>query len=184
MGRRWINRLSPDASGGGWWLNFGADDTAEFNEIKEAVKTRIPDRSRHWDRSERAWWIATEEYVRRLSDLLPDIPFYLDAGADARRHQQEERQRERERERREQEERDRARASGSGVPPADVAQALALLCLTPSAPVGLVGAARRWWARESHPDHGGSHEAMVAINNAADKVEAWLAQHAGTGARP
>jgi hypothetical protein len=43
---------------------------------------------------------------------------------------------------------------------------LRVLCLRDSAPPGLIDAAYRWWARELHPDRGGSHEQMVAVNHA------------------
>jgi hypothetical protein len=39
-------------------------------------------------------------------------------------------------------------------------------------------AARRILARSAHPDAGGEHHAMAAINNAADVCLTWLEQHA------
>jgi hypothetical protein len=58
---------------------------------------------------------------------------------------------------------------------AGVAQAaFETLCLTPAAPIELVSAARRYWARQHHPDAGGETREMVKYNNAADLVEQWL----------
>jgi len=40
-----------------------------------------------------------------------------------------------------------------------------------------VAAARRALARRAHPDAGGRHESMVAINAATDLVLSWLNRH-------
>jgi len=47
----------------------------------------------------------------------------------------------------------------------------AALHLPPSAPASLILAAYRCLARELHPDHGGTHEAMLAINAALDSLK-------------
>lgn len=54
----------------------------------------------------------------------------------------------------------------SSVTSTDVAAAYGRLCLTTSAPAGLVDTVYRWWARQLHPDAGGEHAAMVAVNAA------------------
>jgi hypothetical protein len=46
------------------------------------------------------------------------------------------------------------------------------LCLLPTAPDELVASAHRILARLHHPDVGGDHVKMVAINNAADTIKA------------
>lgn len=71
--------------------------------------------------------------------------------------------------------------------PPNVREAFAALSLAPTAPVGLISAARRYWVREYHPDHGGEATRMVVLNNAADVAEEWARTHqrqscAATGA--
>jgi hypothetical protein len=65
----------------------------------------------------------------------------------------------------------RTRAAPQPPPPrprSPRAEALRRLRLAEDAPDGLVAAALRWWSRELHPDHGGSHEAMVQLNAVRD----------------
>jgi DnaJ-class molecular chaperone len=61
------------------------------------------------------------------------------------------------------------------VPPA-VAMAYRQLGLAPGASPEQVIAARRHLARRHHPDTGGQHAAMVAINTATDTVTGWLSR--------
>jgi hypothetical protein len=52
------------------------------------------------------------------------------------------------------------------------ADAYAALCLTPEAPAELVKSAFKIMARVSHPDLGGSHEAMLKVNAAFKRLAA------------
>lgn len=60
--------------------------------------------------------------------------------------------------------------------PGEVAAAYARLGLPAGASREAVKAARRRLARAHHPDAGGAHEQMAAVNAAADTVAAWLAR--------
>lgn len=51
-----------------------------------------------------------------------------------------------------------------------VTDAYRTLHLLPSAPASLVQAAQRVLIKDAHPDHGGTHEAAVAINRAVDII--------------
>ncbi len=53
-----------------------------------------------------------------------------------------------------------------------LAPAYAALCLTEAAPAELVEAAHRILAQRHHPDHGGDHQTMVAINRAIEVIRA------------
>lgn len=72
--------------------------------------------------------------------------------------------------------RSRGIRSRIGIVPPKVASAYNALGLAPGAPAEQVTAARRRLARQHHPDAGGSHTSMAAINAAADVVMDWLAQ--------
>jgi hypothetical protein len=45
-----------------------------------------------------------------------------------------------------------------------------VLCVTPEAPPELVDLAYRYWAKRIHPDRGGNHESMIAINLAYEAI--------------
>ncbi len=69
-------------------------------------------------------------------------------------------------------------------PPAEVAEAFAAIHLAPTAPVGLIAAARRWHAREHHPDRRAdasdkaeATRVMQRLNAAADIAEKWAEEH-------
>jgi len=66
--------------------------------------------------------------------------------------------------------------SGIGIVPPKVASAYHVLGLAPGAPMEQVTAARRRLARQHHPDAGGSHATMAAVNAAADAVTTWLSE--------
>ena len=67
-----------------------------------------------------------------------------------------------------------------GIVPPKVASAYHVLELAPGAPAEQVTAARRRLARRHHPDAGGAHATMAAVNAAADLVMAWLADRLAT----
>jgi hypothetical protein len=126
---------------------------------------------RRWLPAERAWWIADDAITllaRRLpalADLLcqwhvrrNDISQCLEGGYWARC----------------------AATSTHGrakvYVPRAVEAAYGSLRLPPGAGAEEVAAARRALAREHHPDTGGQHTSMAAINVAADTVMEWLKQ--------
>lgn len=121
---------------------------------------------RRWIQQEQAWWIA-DDAITLLARRLPavrvalaewqarpiDILGSLGASGWAT-----------------------ARRRDVYVPRA-VAAAYGRLGLEPGAPAVEVAAARRALARRAHPDAGGRHESMVAINAATDLVLSWLNRH-------
>ncbi len=119
---------------------------------------------RCWLREVRGWWIA-DDAIAQLARKAPEVREALArwreraasetasaATADWLR---------------------RARAA---LMPPTVFAAYVTLGLAPGAPEEAVVAARRTLARRAHPDVGGRHASMVAINLAADTVLDWLRQ--------
>lgn len=158
------------AAMGGYMLMFRAADSDAFAEALACVKD-VPAMLRRWLPAERAWWIHTAAANVLINDF-PALRAYVAAhagrtgGSSGSSGSSG----------------STGRASSSSSarltrPPEGVAAAFAALHLTPSAPVELVAAARRVLARRNHPDAGGSHAAMVAVNNAADTCERWIAEH-------
>jgi hypothetical protein len=125
---------------------------------------------RHWIHEEHAWWIADDAITllaRRLpavADALaswylrpPEPLAFLDDDGWAVR---------------------RRRIIHM---PAAVVAAYGKLGLAPGSTAKDVRAARRALARREHPDAGGQHDAMVAINTATDIVLSWLSQRDTSG---
>jgi hypothetical protein len=145
----------------GYLLAFAARG-AMRGEALRAVAALDP-WQRHWVPAERAWWIS-QDAITRLARRLPLVGTALD----------EWRQRPD----------DLAAYIASGVwnarprriivVPPEVAAAYRKLGLAPGASESDVVAARRTLARAHHPDTGGDHRVMVAINTATDTVMTWL----------
>jgi hypothetical protein len=154
-----ITRWEPTALG--YLLAFVATDTEEFYAAKEIVKNLSP-WSRRYHADIRAWWVSEESASLLIRNFEP-LRRYLGSTGQHQQHQ---------------ETRDggatRNQATRPPQVPAEVAQAFAALHLAPTAPPELLAAARRVLARLHHPDAGGDHQAMIAVNNAADTCEAWL----------
>ena len=152
----------------GYLLAFAVAPCADPHVISDAIVALDP-WQRRWIREERAWWIA-DEAITLLARRLPVV-------AEALVHWH-------------------ARPiqpldflGGTGWPPrrprsihipADVAIAYGKLGLLPGATAEEVRVARRALARREHPDAGGRHDTMVAINAATDTVLAWLSRRAET----
>ena len=144
------------ALGDGYLIAFAGSRRALY-EAARVVRSLDP-----WQRSRvaqgRAWWIA-EDAINLLARRIPSV-----GEAFARW-------------------RERPPGAGDGLGewwrgmllPGEVAAAYAALGLPPGAPAEAVKAARRRLARRYHPDTGGEHAAMAAVNAAADTVAAWLA---------
>jgi hypothetical protein len=126
---------------------------------------------RRWLPAERAWWIA-DEAITLLACRLPalaellcqwhvrrdDISQCLEGGYWARSAATS------------------TRSRAKVYVPRAVEAAYRSLRLPPGAGAEEVAAARRALAREHHPDAGGLHTSMAAINAAADTVMEWLRQ--------
>lgn len=122
---------------------------------------------RRWIAEERIWWIsqdaisrlarripalaeALEQWHQRSPSIADDITsFYANI---------------------------RPRAHRRVFIPRDIESAYRVLNLPPGAPAEDVTVARRTLARQYHPDAGGGHAMMVAINLAADSILRWLHQ--------
>jgi hypothetical protein len=149
----------------GYLVAFGAEPGALSETVKAIVA--LDPWQRRWIAQERAWWIA-DDAITRLARRLPALsdalaawhrrPFDLDDYL----------------------------ASGIWSAQSSLRRRLALppyvraaydrLGLTISATAEQVQTARRALARRHHPDAGGGHEAMAAINAAADTIVDWLVQ--------
>lgn len=148
----------------GYLVTFAASRTV-LNAALHAIVALDP-WQRRWIQQEQAWWIA-DNAITLLARRLPAVGAALAAWqarpidileslgaygwATARRR--------------------------SVYVPREVAAAYGRLGLEPGAPAVEVAAARRTLARRAHPDAGGRHESMVAINAATDLVLTWLNRH-------
>jgi hypothetical protein len=143
----------------GWWvLAFACPDAARFNNICDMLKATIPLGERAWDPARRAWLIAEEEQLLRLRHVLPGLEAAVAQAAHASQ---------------------REHTGCTPPPPAEhdgLTDAYAALCLTRRAPPELVTAAYRVLAKRYHPDGGGRHELMVALNASHERVMAALQQ--------
>jgi len=156
-----------EAVEGGYLLAFEASGDA-LNMAYHAIIWLDP-WQRHWIYEERAWWIA-DDAITLLARRLPvvgealaswrlrpiePLEFLEGESWSARRRR-------------------------IIHIPADVAAAYRRLGLAPGSPADAVKAARRALARREHPDAGGRHDAMVAINAATDTVLTWLSRRGET----
>lgn len=66
--------------------------------------------------------------------------------------------------------RERSQHAHHATQEADIEDAYKALCLTHDAPPDLIQAAYRWWAKQTHPDHGGNTEVMAAVNRAVATI--------------
>lgn len=152
-----------EAFGEGYLIAFAGSHRALY-EAARVVRGLDP-----WQRSRvaqgRVWWIA-EDAISLLARRLPAV-----ATAFARWR-----------------ERPIGDIYGTGElwrslsMPAEVVAAYAALELQAGASAAAVKAARRRLALRHHPDAGGEHAAMAAVNAAADIVTTWLARSNATAA--
>lgn len=146
-----------EAFGEGYLIAFAGSRRALY-EAARLVRGLDP-----WQRSRvaqgRVWWIA-EDAISLLARRLPAV---ADAFARWR-------------------ERPIGAIYGTGelwrslTMPGSVVAAYAALELPAGASAEAVKSARRRLARRHHPDAGGEHATMAAVNAAADTVAAWLAR--------
>lgn len=159
-----------EALGDGYLLAF----TAGKKTLRLATRAilALDPWQRRWIAAEYAWWIS-DDAISRLARHLPPVgvalyqwharPITLEDLLNWGEYGTS-----------------RPRMRRNAYVPPDVAAAYAALGLPPGAPAEAVTAARRTLARQHHPDAGGVHEAMAAINHAADTVIGWLERRRAT----
>lgn len=160
-----ITRLEP-GGGDGYLLAFKCGIKPRFYSAVAAVK-RLPAAWRQYDGDEQAWWIygaglreiAEREHWPELAAALAEID-----GAEAQRERVHARRRS-------------SKAPADPLVPPATRQAFDVLYLQPSAPPDVVQAVYRVLARSAHPDAGGDHERMKAINLAYERARAFAEQH-------
>jgi len=145
---------------------------SDWSWILASFKMTMSAESRLFD-GERKAWIVDRDYEERFDVWLVTV-FEVGAIDDER-------------------DRARSRSSGSGSshqrqreppPKADpprstLDDAYGILHLRPSAPLPVVEAAYRALAKQTHPDHGGSHEAQKTINAAVALIRDAQARRTG-----
>lgn len=148
----------------GYLLAFSASGSMLAAALRAII--RLDPWQRRWVPSERAWWIS-QEAITLLARRLPlvgdaldewrrrpdDLSDYISGGVW------------------------NTRPRRIIIMPAAVTDAYRRLGLRPGASENDVIAARRGLARAHHPDTGGDHRTMVAINTATDTVMSWLEHH-------
>lgn len=160
---------------GGWWLRCRASP-ATMLAVKDRLKATLRPTERFWDPDAlggRGAWFIEEEALEKIAPLFGNY-----AGArwmaeqTARERQKAIAQARKEtRHQRMEKERKRHQAAWWRVVtqasvPADAQQAFTLLGLPVSSSVECIRAAYHRLALQRHPDRGGSHRAMVALNRA------------------
>lgn len=157
-----ITRLDYSPSSYGWLLlNFAAATAEEFERARLAVKN-LPYQQRQWIQPARVWRVRASALFTlsaawpALREALAELGLSGAYGAYGSRYE----------------------APPSLAPGREIAAAFSLLCLTPHAPLELVQAARKVYARLYHPDRtGGDLARMTAINAAADTCETYARAH-------
>jgi hypothetical protein len=148
---------------GGWLLRFRSRSRATWTATKEKLKVLIDYPGRYWDDDAldgKGAWFIEEKALGRISHLFSNYSFCRWVAEEAERQRVAARQAE-ERRRREAEEQ-----AGRVAIPLDYHQAFTLLRLPESAPVKRIQEQYRQLALKHHPDLGGAHLAMVALNAA------------------
>ena len=158
-------------TGGGWWLRFRSRSTPTFVATREKLKAHIPYPDRLWVPEAcngRGAWFIEEQSLAKLAHLFSNYHFCRWLAEEAERERARATQAEADRRRREEEEAQRQRQQQSApvLVPTNHHQAFILLGLPESSPRRHIQEAYRQLALKHHPDHGGSHQMMVAINSA------------------
>jgi hypothetical protein len=133
------------------WIKWAHPDRVTFFAVADAIKARIPAYARTYDPRAKAWCIETY-WLHELYDVLPELRDHLNGRARTRRAEPP--------------------PCALQVPP-EVAEAFVALHLLPTAPRQVVQAAYRALAQLHHPDAGGNHQAMVAVNAAYEVAREW-----------
>ena len=180
----------------GWHVRWRTRDTDEFNRIREIFKDRLPLDERYWDplafEDKGGWWVSYG-WLQEVGDLFVNYqqvrdqleqPFWeqyeqqrqeaLERAEQERQRQERERDQRREQQReqrkrrqaRQKAEQERKSAQQPIKKPATLAEAFRILKLKPPVARAEIIRAFRAQAQVVHPDHGGSHAAMVILNAA------------------
>lgn len=153
-----ISRLDYSPSSHGWLLLTWCAATQEEFELARSAVRNLPYQQRQWIAPARVWRVRASALLTlssiwpALREALAELGLSGEYGSYGRRYD--------------------APPPPPVSPGAQIADAFALLCLTPGAPIGLIQAARRYYAKALHPDLGaGDLEAMKRVNVAADVAE-------------
>lgn len=153
-----ITRL--DRAFGGFYLGFVASDQDEFQQVLQRIRA-LPTVARRWEPDApkgRAWWVSGL-YIAQLYTVFPGLQLRITMLGTGQTHQT-------------------STSSSSYHPPApsiprNVTDAFETLYLIPSAPPAVVSAAYRALAKVTHPDAGGSTQAMQRLNAAYEVASEW-----------
>ena len=164
--------------GGGWWLRFRSRSTPTFLATKERLKTLIAYPDRLWVPEAcdgRGAWYIEERALAQIGHLFSNYHLMRWWAEEAERLRARAAQAEAARQRREAEQRQRQAMPLR--PPTTYQQAFTLLGLPVSASRRRIQRAYRQLAQQQHPDHGGSHQGMVALNAAYQLALAYAQAH-------
>jgi len=152
----WDRYWDPDAfdGKGGWWVRYSVLDQVShlFENYWEVRGPLEQQHQLHFEQKQRAARAQRirEETLRRMREH----------GAAGRQRSQRQRKKPEQQKTRPQPKREEVQL------PKTVAEAFKILHLTPPVTASDVKRAYRQQARQCHPDHGGSHAAMVGVNAA------------------
>ena len=160
---------------GGWWLRCCASP-ATMLAVKAQLKAMLRPTEQSWDPNGlggRGAWFIEEEALEKIAPLFSNYAGARWMAEQAVRERQEAIAQTRRETRQQRMEKERKRhqaawwhlATQASVP-ADVQQAFTLLGLPAFSSVERVREAYHRLALQRHPDRGGSHRAMVALNRA------------------
>lgn len=180
----------------GWHVRWRTRETDEFNWTRETFKDRLPEDERYWDplafAGKGGWWVSYG-WLQVVGDLFVNYqqlrdqleqPFWAQYEQQRRealerakrQRQQQEREREQrrdqqraQRKRRQEQKKAEQEQKAAQQPikkPATLAEAFRVLKLQPPVTRADITRAFRAQAQVVHPDHGGSHAAMVVLNAA------------------
>lgn len=164
-----------ERTGGGWWLRFcAAPDT--MLAVKARMNATLRPTERSWDRDalgSRGAWFIQEEALEKIAPLFSNYAGAHWMAEQAVRERQDVAARTREESRHQRAEKERQchqaawwRLVTQAKMPTDAEASFTLLGLPASSSVGRIRAAYHRLALQRHPDRGGSHRAMVALNRA------------------
>lgn len=167
-----------------WAVTWKAGD--EWAEIKDRLKELLWAFDYKYDANSKSWLIS-KDYTHYVQNVLMDM-FHIEninwpgnefirqlqaqqqAEQNRNQRRQERWERDTEYKRKQQEQREQQRRHSYSTPNSAQNDPYSVLMVTRSAPLGLCEAAYRYWAKESHPDTGGSHDQMKAFNNAIAEI--------------
>lgn len=172
----------------GWHVRWRTPDVAEFEATRRACKGILSLHDHNWDpeafNGKGGWWVAYGALgsvghlfhnYQTLRDQL-EQPYWQQferQRQEARERFAREQERETAQQQRQQRQQRKAQQRKEAQPkreevqlPRTIEEALAALHLTPPVTASDIKRAYRIQAFKSHPDHGGSHAAMVKINAA------------------